>query len=212
MSREERVYELMNLHLELSTEVVEQIYGLELQLQSNNDRVIELLEQNIIAESEITEKIDRCFQVFLKDVAHTCGEDICKGIYDYLPGEKIGFLNEYKPREIDGVHAIELASIELVNSIEVVAAASKLDLESRHRITATSSHFKALSSNIVGRMYRRRAMLAEITNDLDREAGVIKATMNNFGMRNIEVINTDIEAINIELEEISNRFIELEAE
>ncbi|MCF7495225.1 hypothetical protein L3V35_09200 [Vibrio sp. L5-1] len=211
MSREERIHELANLHPALSTEVVEKIYNLELQLQSNNDLVIELLERNIIAESEITEKIDRCFQVFLKDVVNTCGEDICKDIYDYLPGEKIGFLNEYKPSEIDGVHAIEVASIELFNAIEVVAA-SKLDLESRHRITATSRHFKALSSNIVGRVYRRRAMLAEITNELDREVGVIKAAIDNVDIGDIEVINTDIEAINIELEEISHRFIESEAE
>ncbi|EKO3506829.1 hypothetical protein LCL63_000004 [Vibrio fluvialis] len=213
MSREERIDELISLHSGVSATVAEKIYDLELQMQLNNELVIELVEKDIILESEVTEKINRCFQVFLQGVVNTCGEDICKSIYDYLPGEKIGFLNEYKPNEIDGVQAIELASIEIVNAIDLISTSRPtLDLESRNRFAAASNQFKALSSSIVGRMNRRRAVLAEITSELDREAGLVIAAANNVGVVNIEIINTEIEAINIELEEISNRFIEPEAE
>lgn len=208
MTREERINELSKLHTMISKNAAEKIYDLELELQSNKDSVVELFEKNIIIESEFIDKIDRCFQVFLKDICEEFGEDICKDIYDYLPGEEIGFLNQFKPHEIDGVQAIELATTELVNCLEFTPN-FKLDQISKEKI----KKIKVLSNNIVMRVHRNRAFLVKLNNDLDYEAGVIKEAIRKVGPSKIEIVGPDIiETISADLEKISNEFIKSEAE
>jgi len=78
---------------------IDSILEFESIMTNNKDMVLELNEQGIIEDSHLEGMISKCFDVFLIKVSTEFGEGFCQGVYDYLPGEDIGFLDQKGERQ-----------------------------------------------------------------------------------------------------------------
>lgn len=85
-------------------------------MSENRWYLVTLLERGILTESEVINKIEMCFEVFLKEAVALLGEDGCKTIYDYLPGEKIGFLHVTPDGNPNSELAAEIGETDLAGS------------------------------------------------------------------------------------------------
>lgn len=59
------------------------------QMTENREHLTILCDRGVLSENELSDKLNRCFEVFVRRAAEILGEDACRRIYDYGPGEKI---------------------------------------------------------------------------------------------------------------------------
>lgn len=82
----------------LNDEDISKIIVLEDELAANHDHVSLLHDNGIVTNHEFNIFTERCFSIFLEKIVAIGGEEICRDMYDYLPWERIGFLNEKKDK------------------------------------------------------------------------------------------------------------------
>jgi len=83
-----------NQECDLNEPQILKIIELEEELATNHDCITSLKDKGIFSDGELRIYSERCFSVFLEKIVKVCGENICREMYDYLPWERIGFLEE----------------------------------------------------------------------------------------------------------------------
>ncbi len=165
MNDNSRAEELLSLSSSLDEAAASKIVELEGAMAHNKDLVVELNDNGVIEDDEIAEKIERCFQSFLTDVVRLVGQDICREIYGYLPGENLGFIGEFRPG--DGVDEFDAAIQDLLEALgEVEGTRSS-------QILQASADLDLASKSIMSRIDAERQKLGEIASMLTTEADKI---------------------------------------
>jgi hypothetical protein len=207
---EERIQELLKLNSNLSLDDATAIYNFEVELQNDKDLVIKALSRDILSEDEVAEKLNRCFQFFLRKTVGICGEEICKDIYDYVPGDSIGFLHQYKHREeeADGINSIEITANKLLQATKLLELSGRHNFELK-KMSVASEHFSELSGTITHSVNRDLMAIRLFNLRLEKEAKSMNHVIANMFDDNIEItaaIDT-IEEANYKLEQLSNKYL-----
>ncbi|QQX82206.1 hypothetical protein JK628_10575 [Shewanella sp. KX20019] len=208
MQNDDRVSELMELSASMTKDISEGIVSREIKLAHNKNLVIELLSQGIIKEIELKDIIERCFQRFLSEVSEAYGNDICQDIYEYLPGDKLGFLNEYEP--VDGVDAIKLAAVELTEALELICSFPADKTRERATLKLASDDLNAISLKLSRRIIHERKVITDVSLGLVAEASVIRTTIlpeftSVLSDSNFNDINTKIRSVTSDLEDLESQ-------
>lgn len=215
MQNDYRVSELMELSASITKDIAEGIASLEKKLAHNKNLVIELLSQGIIKDIELKDKIERCFQLFLSEVADAYGNGICQDVYEYLPGEDLGFLNEYEP--VDGVDAIKLAAVELTEALELFHSFQTYEIQERVALKLASDDLNAVSLRLSKRILHERKIIDDVSLNLVAEASVIRTTIlpeftSVSSDSNFNDINIKIRRVTSGLEGLASRLPLFDAE
>lgn len=141
---------------------IDHIIELENEMTNHKNMVMALIESGIISDLEFDIKIAKCFDVFLTKIASKFGEPLCRAIYDYLPGEELGFLVGYKENN--------LASI----ATKVLDSASSLKefIESHHdgfiqedaylRLLHDINHISYTSTEVIKGINKEQQLISDI--------------------------------------------------
>ncbi|MFZ6873243.1 hypothetical protein ACO0LF_14410 [Undibacterium sp. Di27W] len=111
-----------NSFTETDDATVVELINLEDRMSDNKISLISLMNEEILEKTEVLEKIEICFQVFLKKAVKILGPEKCKAIYDFLPGENLTFL-ESKKVEVPSALAVNLGKklkdLEIISSYDI---------------------------------------------------------------------------------------------
>lgn len=72
---------------------LQKLVALEDEMTQNKDYLNILLDRNILETRELTEKLNRCFEVFVDRASEILGAQACKEIYGFEPGQGIGLVS-----------------------------------------------------------------------------------------------------------------------
>lgn len=87
----------------LSEDALNALTELENEMTDNKNMLVVLNESGIVGDQEFDLKIAKCFDIFLTKTTSLLGEDLCKSIYDYLPGDELGFLEGFKENRLANI-------------------------------------------------------------------------------------------------------------
>jgi hypothetical protein len=177
-SRKNELLELVSHH-ELQNVLPDDIniiVEFENEMTNNKNMLIELNENEIIGDLELESKIAKCFDIFLKKVVSKFGDLFCKSIYDYLPGEELGFIKGYEKNQV------------MVDALEISNASSSLrDMMSKHKELADEeryfpmfelvAHTSDTSNALMASINKEREMIAEIKEFLQKDINIINEHM-----------------------------------
>lgn len=179
----------------LPKDSLDTVIELENEMTDNKNSLVDLHEKNIIGDQELELKIKKCFDVFLAKIVSEVGEDFCKTIYDFLPGEDLGFLEGFKKNRLTNMaHEFAEMTSELRDKIseiygqpqrEPVAILQMVELLScasdamAHRIKEEHEVMVVINKGIMADIDKIDKMIIPAANAQFRPAGVVRDIGNN---------------------------------
>ena len=76
------------------------------EMTENREYLVVLHERGILSDNELSDKLNRCFEVFVRRAADILGDDVCRSIYDYGPGEKIDLVPNQTMQQVGKRYAL----------------------------------------------------------------------------------------------------------
>ncbi len=76
-----------------SSDMVDRVLSAEDVMTQNREYFSVLHARRVLTDQEFSSKVNLCFRVFVEQAAHLLGEEVCKAIYDFAPGEEIELVN-----------------------------------------------------------------------------------------------------------------------
>ena len=74
-------------------DLVAMVIDAEDQMTENREHLTILHQRGVLSDNELATKLNMCFEIFIQQVSKILGEDACRIIYDYGPGEKIDLVS-----------------------------------------------------------------------------------------------------------------------
>lgn len=179
----QRAKELSNFDVRLTSDEINEIVELENEMSDDKDSIIRLISKEILDSNNLNHYIEKCFDSFLVRVHELLGSNRCKKLYDYLPGEKLGFIvdkKQEKPLTLydfgleDPISELELSQ-QLVNVLKKSGIINVFNLasHSENDILLKKGTTRAMINEINSALSQRGLRLGIFAIQKERSRGII---------------------------------------
>jgi hypothetical protein len=84
---------------DFTDDLLTKVIDAEDEMTENREHLVILQQRGVLSDEEFAAKLNTCFEVFIQQATEILGEDVCRKIYDYGPGDKIDLVPPVEAQE-----------------------------------------------------------------------------------------------------------------